>query len=142
MRLAGFILACLALASSGRAQTPGRIGLRCTPSTVTKAGALSLHFEAARGRELGVRTPDGRFLFIAFAQEVPALASPVPPSALLLSTPLQLHVGQLVGAQSMGRGQLERVFTVPGRYRFVVSENLETEDDRGVNGSCVVRLLR
>jgi TonB family protein len=51
---------------------------------------------------------------------------------------LALKVSEVRGAVSMDRGPSQLVFRVPGAYHFVVSDNLETEDETGANGTCDV----
>jgi hypothetical protein len=116
----------------------GRIALRCSPNVVSSRDTIELH--AGGGRELGVRTPDGRFLFLAFVQETSQIEPTITPSRLRSGAALSFKVSDALGAVSTDRGPVERVFKVPGRYRFVVSDNLETEDDLGVNGTCDVAL--
>ena len=118
--------------------TAGRIALRCSPNVVSSRDTIELH--AGGGRELGVRTPDGRFLFLAFVQETSQVVPTIAPSRLRSGAAVLFRVSDAVGAVSIDHGPVERVFTVPGRYRFVVSDNLETEDDLGVNGTCDVTL--
>ena len=76
MLLAG--ATCLGFVPQRLDNQPRRHTLRCTPAVVRSSGTVELQFEGAHGRELGVRTPDGRFLFIAFEQETPDSVPPVP----------------------------------------------------------------
>jgi hypothetical protein len=106
---------------------------------VSSQSSVELRFDGPHGRELGVRTPDGRFLFIAFEQENPKVIPPVPSARFTAMQSLKLDVPKAVGVDSIDTGKAERIFTVPGSYRFVVADNLETEDDAGVNGVCQVQ---
>jgi hypothetical protein len=59
---------------------------------------------------------------------------------LMSDRAVSFRVANAAGLRSMERGPVEKVFAAPGRYRFVVSYNLETEDDGGANGTCDVTL--
>jgi len=119
-----------------------RLTLRCSPKVVSSRDTVQLRFGATPGRELGVRTPDGRFLFLAFAQETAQVAPPIAPSRLRADATVSVKVSDAIGAGSIDHGPIERIFMASGRYRFVMSDNLETEDDRGLNGTCDVTLRR
>ena len=117
--------------------------LRCEPHVLAEGSALHVEIEGPRGRslrELGVLTPRDKFLFIAFAPENGANTShpPIPSEEFLAKRLAVLKVSSLTGVD-LGEDTTERVFVAPGQYKFVASENLETEDDAGENISCVVR---
>ena len=51
---------------------------------------------------------------------------------------LKLDVRTATGLESVTRGNPQALFGQGGRYQFVVSENLETEDETGANQACTV----
>jgi hypothetical protein len=94
------------------------------------------------GGQLGVWAPGNRFFFIAFTPERD-VRPPIPASTFKRLRRLELDTALAVGLRSISRDAVpERIFTVPGQYRLIVSENLETEDEAGVNLVCDVRFVR
>ena len=111
--------------------------LSCTPSALHSGQTLTLSMPRNHGRELGVATPDG-FLFIAFRPEG-TTGAPIPSSVFLELSEVTLGTSA-VGMASIG-GEPQQIFSRPGRYEFVVSQNLETEDDAGVNLHCAIEYV-
>lgn len=112
--------------------------LRCTPAVVAHGDTLELRFTDSHGGELGVWTPEGRFLFIAFEQEDPDTVPPIPSVRFKSTRSVRLEVKTVKGVESPTRGHSQTVFKEVGRYWFIASENLETEDDTGANRVCTV----
>jgi hypothetical protein len=131
------------LIASAPAQTaPKHPQMRCEPKTIHMGESLTLVMPLPHEGELGVLAPHNRFLFIAFAPE----SSVTPPLASSTFKPmgrLRLDSAVAVGLPEISPdASSERIFTAPGTYRFVVSQNLETEDDLGLNLVCDVRLVK
>src|SRR5438132_13530613 len=123
MLLAG--ATCLTFVPQRLDNQPRRHTLRCTPAVVRSSGTVELQFEGAHGRELGVRTPDGRFLFIAFEQETPDSVPPVPIARFQTLKYLRLQVATARGLESIGSKEPQLIFKEFGTYRFIESNNLE-----------------
>jgi hypothetical protein len=52
-------------------------------------------------------------------------------------------INSVVGLPRIGAGvSQEQIFKTAGKYTFIVSNNLETEDDRGVNLGCEVQFTK
>ena len=117
--------------------------LRCEPSRLRVGETLTLRIRTPHGRELGVRTPTGRFLFIAFHPEPGRHINqpPISSSAFLGMKTVQLLSPSAIGLDLPADSAPEHVFTSPGTYRFVVSDNLETEDEGHANLWCTVHFL-
>jgi hypothetical protein len=132
----------MALAAVGAAEQRGSTPrLNCTPSVMTPDKTLTLRMPVPHGRELGVRTPQGRFLFIAyqFDEQANPIPPPVPSADFLRMNSIELSPALARGVAVSQRSPAEPVFTTPGRYQFVLSDNLETEDDAHANLTCDVR---
>ena len=120
--------------------------LVCTPRSLSPGQTLSVVVKNSAGRELrelGVRTPHGKFLFIAFAPESGEHTShpPISTAAFLAKPTATLNVSSATGVDLSGDTS-EKIFTASGRYTFVASENLETEDETGANLSCDVQFSK
>jgi hypothetical protein len=115
--------------------------LNCTPSVMTPGKTLTLRMPVPHGGELGVRTPQGRFLFIAyqFDEQANPIRPPVPSADFIRMNSIELSSSMARGVDLSQRSPAEPVFTTPGRYRFILSDNLETEDDAHANLICDVR---
>lgn len=143
MRVA--LIAALSLASSS-AVASNRGTLICSPRSLSQGQTLSVVVGNSAGRELrelGVRTPQGKFLYIAFAPESGEHTShpPIPTATFLAKPTATLDVSSAV-AVDLSADTSEKIFTAPGRYTFVASENLETEDETGANLSCDVQFSK
>jgi hypothetical protein len=117
--------------------------LRCEPSTLRVGETLTLRIRTPHGREFGVRTPTGRFLFIAFHPESGRHVNhpPIPSSAFLGMKTVRLPISSAMAVDLPADSAPEHVFTSAGIYRFVVSDNLETEDEGHANLWCTVHFL-
>ena len=137
LTLAGLVMAAgMARQAFAGAQPPA---LRCTPATVHAGQVLTLHLAASHGKELGVRTPAGRFLFLAYQPEgTGSVSPPIASSRFVRLTTVKLPTSSAVGVSLSSGSQPELLFTSSGTYRFVVSENLETEDEAAANHWCAV----
>ncbi len=116
--------------------------LRCEPRTLRPGQTLTLHLPMPHGRELGVAAP-GRFLFIAFRPEQGTYRKkpPIPSTRFLEMYSVRLPVSSAVGINLPADTAPEPIFTSPGTYQFIVSDNLETEDDAWTFLRCSIRFL-
>ena len=117
---------------------------RCTPAVLGPGEMLNIQMPIPHGRELGVWTADDRFLFIAYDSDEPVnpVPAPVAAASFVSMTSLELPVSAATGVElsySHGKAGPETIFTKFGTYRFIVSDNLETEDDLHKNIRCEVR---
>jgi len=128
--------ASLSLGMGLTPQHPANVQFQCTPRSVTSGQSVTLHLPATHGGELGVQTPDKRILFIALDSEPQA---PVATAAFKSLRTLELPTATAQGLAPADAWKPDRIFTVAGTYRFVVSDNLETEDEGGANLWCIVR---
>jgi len=138
----GTIVVALVLASAPLSAKQ-RLALQCTPRVLSSGANLLVEVLGPRDRalrELGVRTPQGKFLFIAFTPEngVNTSHPTISSDDFLAKRSVDLKVSSLIGVD-LSSDTAERVFAAPGRYTFVASENLETEDETGANISCTVQ---
>ena len=117
--------------------TPAATRFRCSPAVVGPDGEVTLTLTLPHGRELGVRTPDNDFLFIAFDPQKGNPTPPIDSRTFEKMRSLKLPVADVKGMELTSSG-LRPIFTTPGPYRFIISHNLETEDDLGLNRSCTV----
>ena len=131
-----FGAASLSFAMGLMPQHPANVQFQCTPRSVTATQGVTLHLPATHGGELGVQTPDKRFLFIALDSEPQA---PLATAAFKPLRTLELRTATAQGLDPADAWKPNRIFTVAGTYRFVVSDNLETEDEGGANLWCSVR---
>jgi hypothetical protein len=115
------------------------VQFRCGPNVVSSADTLTLTFSSPHGPELGVRTPDQQFLFIAFVQETPQSVPPVRGEVFAKMRSLKLSVKGATGLDHIGSSEPRAIFSVPGTYRFILADNLETEADFGGHQACDVR---
>jgi hypothetical protein len=115
--------------------------LRCELKSIKGASSIVLKMPLPHGHELGVWTPNKKFLFIAFEPEE-NVVPPIPSSSFKKMSSLTLGK-DAVGLEVISpKSQRLPVLTLPGRYRFIVSENLETEDELGLNLLCDVKLSK
>lgn len=136
-------LGVVAWVSLGVGGCPGSFKPRisCSPSHLRQGQTLRVRLPNAHGGEFGVWTPDNRFLFIAyqFDHESNPIEPPIPMAEFVKMRSLELATETTNGIELSEHSGAERVFTRSGKYRFIVSENLETEDDAHVNLICDVQ---
>lgn len=134
------LMTLIAVGGEG-AQRRSNPRLNCTPSVMTSGRTLTLRMPVPHGGELGVRTPQGRLLFIAYQFDAQAnpIRPPVPSADFIKMNSIELASSMAMGVDLSNRSPAEPIFTTPGRYRFIVSHNLETEDDAHANLICDVR---
>lgn len=112
--------------------------MHCAPS-YTKPETITLIMPMPHGRELGVSTPDGRFLYIAYRPETGRAQPLITSSDFLGKDRLRLTISSALGTQANKTPEL--IFTAAGTYEFIVSDNLETEDDAGTFLRCKVNFM-
>ena len=118
-----------------------RVWFRCSPHTVGPDSTVTLTATVPHGPELGVRTPDNRFLFIAFVQETKDSVPPVAGETFRKMASLPLKVADAKGLASIGSSDYLTIFTTPGTYQFVLADNLETEAEFGGHKTCEVQFV-
>lgn len=135
------VLGALAAALSGFDAAFSNPRMRCEPQTARVGQTIVLHMPLPHGGQLGVWAPSKTFFFIAFTPEE-GVRPPIPTSRFKRLRTLQLDTASARGLEAISRDAVpERIFRVPGQYRFIVSQNLETDDEAGVNLVCDVRLV-
>jgi hypothetical protein len=139
--IVGLWLAVSIVVGGEAAQRRPNSQLHCAPAVMTEEQTLKLRMPLPHGGELGVRTPEGRFLFIAyrFDEQTNSIRPPVPSTDFMKMAALELSPRMTTGVDLARRSSAEPVFTKTGRYRFIVSYNLETEDD--ANLACDVQYM-
>jgi hypothetical protein len=92
------------------------------------------------GGEFGVWNPKGEFQFISFKKvSANEPAPPIEPDVFRTTTELKLATATAKGSPVRdGFEKPELIFTRPGTYRFIVAENLETDNPPGLL-KCTVR---
>jgi hypothetical protein len=121
-RIAGFTLAC-ALGGLGACATPKVPGP--APLVVPTGGTFALEFGRNHGPNLTVSTPDGRWMVLV---EGGVLNGLMTEQAFLATARLEIDTRSLRGVTfAEGEEIVEPVFTLPGRYDFVISDSLETD---------------
>ena len=118
---------------------PAPVEFRCAPKVLTATDTLTLTFSGPHGAELGVWAPDTRFLFIAFVQETPQSVPPIRGEEFAQMRSLKLSVKGATGLDYIGSSEPRVIFSVPGTYRFILADNLETEAAFGGHQPCEVR---
>ena len=95
----------------------------------------------SHGGEFGVWTPKHRFLFIAyvFDEQANPIQPPIPSAEFMKARSIALSPLSAKAVDLAERTPQEPLFTDAGIYRFIVSDNLETEDDTHQNLVCDVR---
>jgi hypothetical protein len=113
----------------------------CTPSVIEQGGTLTLQMPKSHGGELGVWTPKRRFLFIAyeFDEQANPIQPPIPSAEFLKARSITLSPLSAKAVDLAERAPPEPLFADAGIYHFIVSDNLETEDDTHQNLVCDVR---
>lgn len=101
----------------------------CTPAQVKMGGKLTLTFTVPHPQELAVVRPDGTYFFIAQRRLGGAKQSSGMPSHLFAGMSNLVIVPSAFRAQrwSQNAPESEPVFGSPGRYKFLLSNELESE---------------
>jgi len=136
------VLVLFLIANSTRHALAENPRMRCEPQTIKARQTLTVHMPMPHGGELGVWTPENKFFFIAFEPEQD-IKPPIPMAKFKNLRMLKINTASAVGLESISRNAVpEHIFTVSGKYRFIVSNNLETEDEEGHNLICDVDFKR
>jgi hypothetical protein len=129
----------LAMGAEGALAT----NLGCAPKVLRPGDTLTIRLPLPHGGELGVWNPKGEFQFIAYRKDTDN--APLPPidfDNFRKQTEVQLVIATAKGVPVRdGFEQPELLFSAPGRYHFLVSDNLETENPPGLL-KCSVRYQR
>ena len=142
MKLAGKLVLCISLLLVGVAS--GAAEMKCSPKVLVPGGLLTLRMPASHGADFGVWNPKGEFQFISYnkaSAEEPT--SPIDPSTFRTEPEVKLPAATAVGIPVRdGFEKPELIFQRPGLYRFVVAENLETENPPEAVLRCTVRFRK
>jgi len=132
----------------GRAQTAPQSrrekSLSCQPTVIVPGGKLTLHFAMPHPAELAVVAPDGTYFFPVYDPDTsaPGLRPLVDKPSFRPMSDLQLDVSGATGSPWVsGRTSNEPIFRLPGKYRFVLTDILETDAAENVS-RCMVTLKR
>ncbi len=105
-------------------------------NTLYKGETLRLHFATPHGSYLGVIDPDGHFFYVVFPDEQSVgKLTPFVTSEHFVSLDKLLIPTATFKADPYTDGILEnkRVFTKSGVYRFLLGDNLHTDDTRALD---------
>lgn len=107
-----------------------------TPSTVVhKDELLTLHFQTPNAPYLGVKTPDGKFFYVVFPHEtaVGKLRPLVESTEFKNMQKLCIRLNTFkADPYTYGIYENQPVFTKSGTYRFLLGDNLHTDDPASV----------
>jgi hypothetical protein len=116
-------------------ENPGP-GMWSKQKTVYQGDYIELQFAPQHAGYLGVLAPDGRFFYLIYPLEssVGALTPIMDSRDFIQKTSLVLSTGTL-RADPYTHGVLENqpVFTQSGTYRFILGENLHTDDETALD---------
>jgi hypothetical protein len=121
MLLSAIAASSVALAN---AAAPGRGELTC-PASAVIGQPLTLTKSRTAGSELAVIRPDGKFLFLVVGSPDAGMHSLMTPEVLAASTQVTMDTRTLEGYDWESN---RKVFTKPGVYTFLISDNLESDD--------------
>ena len=109
---------------------------RCEPTVLHASDTLHIAMPRQHGSELGVFTPDGRFLYVV-AYQAGSQVSANLPQAFSRVTAVRLPVAGATASPSPG-GARQPIFSDTGTYRFRISEEAELS----ASLVCTVRYLK
>lgn len=110
--------------------SPAEARIACRPSVLNLDDILQLDFGRDHPEELAVIAPDGAYFFIARRRldgEPFPLGIPSRVFKGIKTMSLEVQTFEAARAQK-GAPTSERVFTRPGRYRFLMADRLESEE--------------
>jgi hypothetical protein len=114
--------------------------LSCRPVLIAPGGKLTLHFATPHPAELAVEAPDGTYFALEPRTGSPDQRPLVDKPSFKRMTDLQLDVSGAQGSPwAFGRNTNATIFTLPGKYKFVLADILETDAPEEVY-RCVVTL--
>jgi hypothetical protein len=126
----------LLLAGSPAAGAPG---IECSPSVVHPGDTLIIRMTLPHGGQLGAWNPKGEFQFIAYRADTDLPPPPIAFEVFRNQSEVRLTTTAAKGVPVRdGFEKPELLFSAPGRYHFLVSDNLETENPPGLL-KCTVR---
>jgi hypothetical protein len=135
-RAAVFLLSAVVLTVAAPAQTKQAPVLTCSPTTLNQNSTLSLRFGLPHPAELAIEAPDGTFYFVAYDRNAgtPAGQSPlVDKASFRKMAELKLEVSKAEASPLVyGRNSNERIFRLPGKYKIVLADNIQSDDDSNV----------
>ena len=137
---AGAALISLSLMAPQTHGAPQAQEFKCSPADVSRRGTLTLEWRMPHPVEMAVIRPDKEFFFIAQRRLSSSQSKSMPAEVFAGIQSMQI-IPALFQAQRWRAGapDLESVFAMPGRYRFLVGNNLESERDASTL-SCEINL--
>ena len=129
---------------AGPMPPPESKNMICTPDELEPGTEMTVVLPKTHGSDFAVIAPNGTFYFISFEQ--PDSASPIQPifpaDVFRGMTTLAIKVDDTRGVEwKQGGAERALIFRKSGKYRLVVSDNLETEDPE-LQGFCNVEYRR
>lgn len=127
--LTGLAIAVFASSCQPRPLQAG--GLECIPSALTEGDTLILKMPLPHGRELAAISPSGEYFMIVYHRiDLRSPLRPVMPSDEFTrlsefridSKDFKAHPWR------EGANVYQKLFTISGKYQFLISDNLETDD--------------
>ena len=116
---------------------------QCAPKVFTSRDTIALRAEIPHGGWLIVAAPDSTIFELTSPtfMQFRGFAPLIDPEAFKETLILRFRADVRTKADVYGRDTLERVFRLPGEYRFTIGENLATEyDEEDPNWHCSIRL--
>ena len=102
---------------------------RCSPGTVAHGDTLVLEKDLPGSQELAVRRPGSITPhFLVVGSPPPQMQPLMSPEELGARREVRVPVSQLAGLEWRVGAAQERIFTLPGTYRFILGPNLESEE--------------
>jgi hypothetical protein len=133
---AGTVLTALFLPHAAYSETKRPPVLSCDPAVLTDSSTLKLRFALPHPTELAIVAPDGTFYFVVYDRnpDTPAGHTPlVGKAAFRGMAELNLEVSKATATPlEYGRNTNERIFRTPGKYKVVLANNIQSDDDRDV----------
>jgi hypothetical protein len=130
------VIAALGLPCLPIVQAKGPRMLSCSPTTLTDNGSLILRFALPHPSELSIEAPDGTIYFMVYERNdnIPSGEAPlVGKSSFRAMAELKLDVARAMGSPlTYGRDSNERVFQIPGIYKIVLADNIQSDADQDV----------
>jgi len=114
--------------------------ISCFPAQVRSGEVLRLRFSFPHAAELGIRGPDNRFRWIVWPRDLEIVPPVISQESFKFSTELTIPVDALVtNPADNANPRLEPIFSNPGTYVFLLSNNLES--DRYPVSECKVNFI-
>ena len=142
--LFGLVNAVLSTAHADVEVASSKPWLSCSPARVRTDVTLVVHKSVARRLEFGVWSPSGDFYFLHSCDEALRTDSlrKMSCESFAKKSALRLRTSTLLAPNAAsGYEKRSAVFTLPGKYVFLLAENLETENTSEAVARCNVQYL-